>query len=381
MPQPLGGYPEYKLSLQQKRQATLLYHWTSREYLQGLKDLIDALIKGVDVNLTLAKLQGRDELLTNERWGVRDTATNWSTFVFPALEDFRKSTIWHIAQVANDVYGITGASQCARMISEHSSLWMTPEEEQQFSLQANHVFRYAFEHDKAVREGGSLDDFSMTLAWREKAALFPRLPKFRVRTDIESETGERPPRTGVYVAQDDSHASLQFAWRGAEPYATAGALGNARCFTAFGSKLLTEAGRDSLWVDDSRMAAIAIRAMQNKEADDFGLASIDRIARNPKLGSSALAFSSFSERPCKWYFVERIEGEYDDEQAVPANSGNEAGATRLRVEGGQQCPRDGWWFTPAKAGSRRHFQQGEVMPAFSTDYGTTIWQWDEQQGQ
>ena len=53
----------------------------------------------------------------------------------------------------------------------------------------------------------------------------------------------------------------------------------------------------------------------------------------------------------------------------------------LRCEAGQPCPREGWWFTPAQAGSRRHFQQGQVMPAFSTDYGATIWQWDEQQGE
>lgn len=29
---------------------------------------------------------------------------------------------------------------------------------------------------------------------------------------------------------------------------------------------------------------------------------------------------------------------------------------------------------------QRVFKQGEVMPAFTTDYGATIWQWDEQQG-
>ena len=56
-------------------------------------------------------------------------------------------------------------------------------------------------------------------------------------------------------------------------------------------------------------------------------------------------------------------------------------AQRLRCEAGQPCPREGWWFTPAKAGSRRFFAQGDVMPAYSTDYGMTIWQWDEQQGE
>ena len=56
-----------------------------------------------------------------------------------------------------------------------------------------------------------------------------------------------------------------------------------------------------------------------------------------------------------------------------------SGQQVLRCEAGQPCPREGWWFTPAKAGSRRFFTQGELMPAFRTDYGATIWQWDERQ--
>jgi hypothetical protein len=54
-------------------------------------------------------------------------------------------------------------------------------------------------------------------------------------------------------------------------------------------------------------------------------------------------------------------------------------APHLSIEAGQPCPREGWWFTPAKAGSRRFFVVGQVMPAFTTDYGATLWQWDEQQ--
>ncbi|MGM9487332.1 hypothetical protein [Ideonella sp. YS5] len=50
-----------------------------------------------------------------------------------------------------------------------------------------------------------------------------------------------------------------------------------------------------------------------------------------------------------------------------------------RCKAGDPCPREGYWFTPAKAGSRRHFQQGETMPEFKSDYGLTIWQWDDDQ--
>jgi hypothetical protein len=54
-------------------------------------------------------------------------------------------------------------------------------------------------------------------------------------------------------------------------------------------------------------------------------------------------------------------------------------ATRLRAEAGQPCPREGFWLTPARVNSRRYFKQGEVMPDLHSDYGATIWQWDNKQ--
>ena len=57
----------------------------------------------------------------------------------------------------------------------------------------------------------------------------------------------------------------------------------------------------------------------------------------------------------------------------------QASADRLRAPAGEPCPREGWWFTPARANSRRHFAVGELMPDVGGDYGATIWQWDEQQ--
>ena len=99
---PLAGYPKYTLSLYQKRQATLLYHWMSMDYLQELLAMVQRLIAGVDVVVDEANLQGRDRFMVIERWGVRDTTANWSTHVYPALEAFRESTIRLIARRAND---------------------------------------------------------------------------------------------------------------------------------------------------------------------------------------------------------------------------------------------------------------------------------------
>ena len=56
-----------------------------------------------------------------------------------------------------------------------------------------------------------------------------------------------------------------------------------------------------------------------------------------------------------------------------------AGQAATRCEGGQPCPRAGWWHTPAREGSRQRFEAGTIMPKYASDYGTTIWQWDSNQ--
>lgn len=50
-----------------------------------------------------------------------------------------------------------------------------------------------------------------------------------------------------------------------------------------------------------------------------------------------------------------------------------------RCDAGKPCPQAGFWFTPAKIGSRRYFKQGDVMPEMDANYGATIWQWDQNQ--
>lgn len=67
----------------------------------------------------------------------------------------------------------------------------------------------------------------------------------------------------------------------------------------------------------------------------------------------------------------------------PANWRNEVSPSVLtrppKVQGGQVCVHEGWWFTPASSDGRRYFKQGEVMPDCKSDYGMTIWQWDDRQ--
>lgn len=53
--------------------------------------------------------------------------------------------------------------------------------------------------------------------------------------------------------------------------------------------------------------------------------------------------------------------------------------SRHNVPGNAPCPKTGWWFTPAKAGSHRYFKQSEIMPSVGGDYGQTFWQWSPDQ--
>ncbi len=52
------------------------------------------------------------------------------------------------------------------------------------------------------------------------------------------------------------------------------------------------------------------------------------------------------------------------------------GPARHSVRGGSPCPETGWWHTPAKAGSRRYFEAGEIMPVIEgSQWGATNWHW------
>ena len=77
-----------------------------------------------------------------------------------------------------------------------------------------------------------------------------------------------------------------------------------------------------------------------------------------------------------WTLVERVA---DSGGGVPGATDPVRAGVRLRCESGHPCPRAGFWLTPAQAQSRRRFAQGETMPAIASDYGATIWQWDDRQ--
>jgi Immunity protein 74 len=74
----------------------------------------------------------------------------------------------------------------------------------------------------------------------------------------------------------------------------------------------------------------------------------------------------------------RARGTVVDVEGIEYMTGLQVGLPE-RVPAPGKCPQDGFWLTPARMNSRRHFKVGEVMPDVGGDYGLTIWQWDENQ--
>lgn len=48
----------------------------------------------------------------------------------------------------------------------------------------------------------------------------------------------------------------------------------------------------------------------------------------------------------------------------------------LKVKGGELCPRNGYWQTPAQPDSRQYFEKGEILPTLAElDWGEVYWYW------
>ena len=355
--------PTYHLSLWQKRQAAMLYYYSSQSYLDALLPKIDELI--VMAEMLLERRSILDPLMVSERWGVRDTAANWSTGGFPALIAYRQSTMWHMAKRADQCYGITGTNQCAHMLGEFSMQWATAEQEKEFRKRANEVFSHGFNIDGVMEQRWR--DFTFWVAWREVKGCFHKLPKFKVHFDIEGKTGQVPPRTGVYLPQDDPFGALQFGWTG-------GGIGMFRplkkcqTFSEIGLDVLKVVGRN-LWSDEAGLLQFA---QQRQYTSIFP--NIQHPARQK------IVEEAFTERPCKWYFVELLEGEFEDSDpdAMADAPGSEP-QHPPRKASGEPCPHAGWWFSPAREGSRQYFRDGAIFPKLEGDYGYTFWLWSPDQ--
>jgi hypothetical protein len=357
----------FQLTAWQKKQATILYHYASLDYLKGLQQRLNDLMAFIDATLDLAEAQKRDQFLVNTRWGIRDTSENWSNNAWPFLKFFQKGIAEDIANRAFEIYNITGAHHCARGMSEYSMVWSTPEEEAKFDTMFQAIYKYANKIDYTMdkhNRSGRWDDFVFTLNWRDIKHQFLQLPKFQVRTDVEGESGKVSIRTGVYVSQDDPNGALQYAWSGEKN----GHLIECGAFNSLGLKALHAVGRGDLWLDDNKMLAFALA---HKNDPLISQDSFFQEPPNARVASSVISLGGFTSRPCKWYFVEMINDEYEDIDDRPV-----ALASQLRMQAGEPCPKSGVWEAQDVTHPiERYYAAGAVMADLGSAYGLTVWLW------
>lgn len=373
MSTPIITAQPYTLSAWQKKQAAILYHFASMDYLKGLHRMVADAIDGfVEPLLLLAKEQGRDSVLVDPRWGTRNTAENWANNAWPFLKEFQSSLAKDIAARAFERYGTSGVNEYFRGVQEYSTQWATVEEEEIFERILGTISHYAHYIDLTLDDCSEnrWTDAEFGYAFPDFAAKHSEIPLFHVRTDVTGESGKTPIRTGVYVSQDDPHATLQFGWTGNG----GGKLRLSKTFSDIGLDALRKIGRDDLWFNDEKMFEYATTSqyaalfkptvyMLGEEHRDFS--------------GIAIADEAFVERPCNWYFVEIVNGEFEALAGVSPES--PVSQPVEKVFGGDICQKTGFYFTPAHPGSRQLLAQGETAPKFESEYGKTIWQWDTQQ--
>lgn len=357
----------------QKLQAAILYHFASFDYLKGLHRMVTNLMDGVvDPLIIESQSQHRDSVLIDKRWGERNTTANWCNNAWPFLRDYQHSLAKALANRAIECYGITDTNNCFRGMSEYSMQWTSADEEEKFNDLVRIISDYAAGIDQTLDDyhHSRWSDYGFTHEYHKFTAAHPQIPKFRVRSDVTGESGKAPGRTGVYVAQDDAHAALQFAWKGNG----GGKLRPAKTFNEIGLSALTQVGRKDLWLDDQKMFDFAVKSPHAAlfKPTIYMLGQEDR-----DLAAGAVADKAFVNVPCKWYFVEIINGEFENIEGSLTSEPKLA--TVERISGGDVCRHTGFYFTPSKPDSRRRFVQGETTPQFESQYGETIWQWDSRQ--
>jgi hypothetical protein len=182
----------------------------------------------------------------------------------------------------------------------------------------------------------------------------PQLPEVPHPTNIVIATGEEVPFDGIYEPE----------WGPLPDAPNPGLL--AKIKTLLGNKpsLMDEVGGDGLAIVRHRDIGCMNYLLSCTQAPLYQDGELD-----PAI-------------PVQWRLIWKdtryLDGTIPDEESEYLAQAVEAPTARLRCEAGQPCPAEGWWVTPA-GGDRQHFKQSELMPDIKSDYGQTIWQWDQQQ--
>lgn len=298
----------FELASWQKKQATLLYQFSSLDYLKQMQVVLKQMISYAENMLDEATAQNRDLYLTSERWGTRETSENWARNARPFLKAFQLTTARQIAERSMSCFNITGLNQFEHGISEYSMNWATDDEEEQFKRNVADLSRHARRIDSTLDKFSSSsgwDDFDFTHEWGLLQSPSQKIPKFNVRTDVIARTNDIPLRTGVYVSATDPHASLQFAWHGGKMGKIL--LGNT--FNSLGLAALASVGRANLWTNDDAMLAFVLANISDPLLTED---SFYKDSMTPELAPSLVARNAFTAVDTSWFYVELVNGVFEE---------------------------------------------------------------------
>lgn len=308
MTPPMTDNPTVSLSLCQQRQAALLDHFSSMAFLDQIIARVRALTAFSDQTLDYAVRAERDRAMRALGWAEDHLPADWWTNAHPRLRDCLRALVDQKRHRAADWYDIAGVSGTLTGMSHFPMYWALPAEEETFLELSRDATAVGYKLDATILH--TWHDLSMRSTWDQYKDVFPRMPTFRVRTDIEGESGKRPVRTGIYVPQDDPLGTLQFAWTGN----SRGELEACETFSDLAREYIDIVGRDGIWT----VPTDATRAPDSPWPTDEYFDDWCRVRKRMKFKDciSSRNERAFVERPCKWFFVERIDGEFEDDAAT-----------------------------------------------------------------
>ena len=306
----------------------LLERYSSLEYFGELRDVWEKVVKHVELCLQshLSNLPAKYRSLP-----ISDQADIvWGHRILPNFRDALQGLNTGFVQLSHgDISGLDYAHGPKNAIigqrRDYFPDWMSTEDQEiydqlltQAAVMAGHITGTSGAYWRPL----NLSNYSNEFEPFEPPAQWPA---YRINQAVSVRTGTKTPQSGVYVP-DLENSCAQFL-----------------------STYYKEAPKNYVIVGFKDL-------LDPRTREKYG--------EDPIL----------ERRDCTWYLVERTA---DSDNARQSNVPEPSQIPR--VEGGQPCPKTGFYFTPARADSRGLFKQGDIMPAFGADYGTTIWQWDEYQ--
>lgn len=307
----------------------LLERFSSVEYLRKIRDAwkefvdhnercLDEFMHHLPANLRSRNLSEQPDVVWQNRMLPNFQAT---------LDRLEKGCI----ELANDDYHGYGAahgiSNDFKGESDFWKGWMKPEDEEKYYSLMGAANLLAKNFTRTAR--GTWDEGSLTYEYSEEyfgALDLPvKIPRYCLDLSVQMNSDEKIPMTGIYLPEaPNAAARFIFMIPGEDD----------------------EAPLASVWTERSVYSGITSEEWQ----------------------------------PTRWTLVRRVEGEFIDvppEGFYPANS-----FVTGRCEANHRCPGTGYWWTPARENSRRRFTEGEIMPDYpGSQYGSTIWYWDQQQSE